>query len=52
MMRCVRWLLTFALLAALGATAGAADPAKPKRLLLVTTPTASCTTRSASPSRS
>jgi type 1 glutamine amidotransferase len=36
-MRFTRWLLTFALLAALGATAGAADPAKPKRLLLVTT---------------
>jgi type 1 glutamine amidotransferase len=34
-MRCVKWLLTLALLAALGATAGAAD-AKPKRLLLVT----------------
>jgi uncharacterized protein len=36
MMRCLRWLLTFALLAALGTSAGAADPAKPKRLLLVT----------------
>lgn len=35
-MRCVRWLLTLALLAGLGATAGAADDAKPKRLLLVT----------------
>jgi uncharacterized protein len=34
-MRIVRWLLTLALLAALGATAGAAD-AKPKKLLLVT----------------
>ena len=30
-------MLTFALLAALGTSAGAADPAKPKRLLLVTT---------------
>jgi type 1 glutamine amidotransferase len=35
-MRFVRWLLTLALLTALGATAGAADDAKPKRLLLVT----------------
>jgi type 1 glutamine amidotransferase len=34
-MRIVRWLLTLALLAALGAPAGAAD-AKPKKLLLVT----------------
>jgi type 1 glutamine amidotransferase len=35
-MRCVRWLLTLALLACFGATAAAADPPKPKRLLLVT----------------
>ncbi len=35
-MRCVRWLLTLALLAALGVPTGAADTAKPKRLLLVT----------------
>ncbi len=35
-MRCLRWLLTFAVLAGLTAAAGAADPAKPKRLLLVT----------------
>ncbi len=35
-MRCTRWLLTFALLAGFSAAAGAADPAKPKRLLLVT----------------
>jgi type 1 glutamine amidotransferase len=35
-MRYLRWLLTLALLAGLGAVAGAADPAKPKRLLMVT----------------
>jgi type 1 glutamine amidotransferase len=37
LMRSVKWLLTLALLASLGAAACAADPAKPKRLLLVTT---------------
>jgi type 1 glutamine amidotransferase len=36
-MRCVKWLLTFALLVAVGVPTPAADPAKPKRLLLVTT---------------
>jgi type 1 glutamine amidotransferase len=35
-MRCVNWLLALALLAGLAATASAADPAKPKKLLLVT----------------
>jgi type 1 glutamine amidotransferase len=35
-MRIVKWLLALALLAGLGAGAGAADSAKPKRLLLVT----------------
>jgi type 1 glutamine amidotransferase len=35
-MRCVRWLLTLAVVAGLVTAAGAADPAKPKRLLLVT----------------
>src|SRR5262249_3098461 len=35
-MRYLRWLLTLALLAGLGAAAGAADPVKPKRLLMVT----------------
>jgi type 1 glutamine amidotransferase len=35
-MHSLRWLLTLALLAGFAATAGAADPAKPKRLLLVT----------------
>jgi type 1 glutamine amidotransferase len=35
-MRIVKWLLTLALLTGLSASAGAADTAKPKRLLLVT----------------
>ena len=35
-MRCVKWLLTFALLLGLAATAGAEDAKKTKRLLLVT----------------